>query len=550
MRRNRRREAARTVVVLTAILSVLSVAVLVPAGALSLTTVARQQRCPTAARPSTLPSAAALKRMNAFVGALGARPTGSPAQARYIDWIRRQLRAIRGVRVRELDYGINRWTVSSARLRVWIDGRLSTVPIAGAIPYSKPTGANGVTAPLVAIPDDQAISAANARGRIVVREADAGSVPQSVFLLPLIMWRSYDPQHTIDPKANFYGDFIAYNDRVTDLRNAATAGAAGILFVKNLPRAQILGHYEPYEGTEWGVPGAFLGADQGKPITDALAAGRRTSAQIVVSAHFKRVTTPTVVATIAGLSRQRVVIDSHTDGTNAVEDNGPIAMVAIARYLAARPLACRPRTVELAFVTAHFYQRVGPNPAIRDGGAEQLAQQLDRDYAKGTVSSVLSLEHVGALDYEAVPRPSGAPGDVLRPNGLRAIQFIGVTPSPSLVAAVDNVVRAYHMQRTFLLKGSDAPGTTVPSHCSFGGEGTPYERHLLPTIGVISAPQTLYDPAFGIAGIDFNVMRSEILGYTDLVNRLGALNQQAVAGQVSAERALRAHGARGCPPEN
>jgi hypothetical protein len=83
-------------------------------------------------------------------------------------------------------------------------------------------------------------------------------------------------------------------------------------------------------------------------------------------------------------------------------------------------------------------------------------------------------------------------------NGLRAIQFIGITPSPALVAAVAEVVRNYNMERTILLQGADAPGSTVPSHCNFGGEGTPYNVHLLPTIGVISAPQSLYDPPFGM----------------------------------------------------
>jgi len=149
-----------------------------------------------------------------------------------------------------------------------------------------------------------------------------------------------------------------------------------------------------------------------------------------------------------------------------------------------------------------------------------------------------------------VPRKDGGPGQVLEPNGLRAIQFIGITPSPSLVSTVTGVVRSYDLQRTILLQGADAPGATVPSHCSFGGEGTPFNVHLLPTIGVISAPQSLYDPAFGLEGIDFGVMRSELLAYTELVNRLGSMPQAAVAGSVPAERLQRAAGGAPCPPEN
>ena len=90
--------------------------------------------------------------------------------------------------------------------------------------------------------------------------------------------------------------------------------------------------------------------------------------------------------------------------------------------------------------------------------------------------------------------------------------------------------------------GSDAPGSTVPAHCSFGGEGTPYNHHLLPTVGAIAAPQSLYDPAFGLEGIDFEVMRDELLGYTELLHRLGTMSQADIAGLVNIDRERRALG--------
>jgi hypothetical protein len=502
--------------------------------------------CPVAPDPAALPSAAQLKQMNTFVAKLGSRPTGSRAHARYVGWIRKQLKTIPGIQTTDLRFPINRWSASKASLALRVGGRTRKLPVAAPVPYSKPTGRRGVSAPLAFVPAGTAIDTANASGKIVVREAPAGSIQQALFLLPVVSWTMYDPNNTINPADNFKGDFIAYLDRIADLKDAAAAGAKGIVFVKPLPRRQIKGHYEPYEGLPWGVPGVFLGADQGKPITDAIDAGKHPTARITLKARFKHVKTPSVLATLPGVSPQRLVIDSHTDGTNAVEDNGPVAMVAMARYFAKLPAACRPRTLEFAFSTAHFYQRV-KSPDTRDGGAEQFAQKLDRDYDKGTVSAVVALEHLGAIDYEEVARKTG-PGMRLAPNGLRAIQFIGVTPSPSLVDTVDQVVRSYDMQRTILLQGSDAPGNTVPQHCSFGGEGTPYEKHLLPTVGVIAAPQSLYDPAFRLEGIDFGVMHSEVLGFTELLNRMGAMSQPEIAGKVEAERAQRASGTTpSCP---
>src|SRR5439155_2760258 len=149
----------------------------------------------------------------------------------------------------------------------------------------------GVSAPVVTIPDEEKITEANAAGAIVLRPAPAGSVPNYDFFLPVVSWLVYDPNNTIDPTQNFFGDFINYNARVADLRDAAAAGAKGILFVKELPRAQLIDHYEPDEGTRWGVPGVYLGVDEGKQITDALASGAQVSARLVLHAHFRQVET-------------------------------------------------------------------------------------------------------------------------------------------------------------------------------------------------------------------------------------------------------------------
>jgi hypothetical protein len=509
--------------------------------------VAADAACPVAPDAGALPDAAGLKDMNAFLGPLRARPTGSAQQKVYVDWIRKQVQAIPGVKLTEQPFTIDRWSVQSTKLRLRIDGKLQMLPVASAIPYSLPTSKKGVAGPAVLVPEDQPITDA-ARGRIVVRPAPAGSVPMYDFMLPVVSWERYDPGNTFDPNGNFYGDFINYNKRVTDLRDAAKAGAKGLLFVKELPRRQLVGHYEPYEGSAWKVPGMFLGVDEGKAITDAIGGGHTTSIRIVERAGYKKVETPSLEAVLPGAGPQRIVIDSHTDGTNAVEDNGPVAMVAMLRYYAALPLECRPRTLQFAFSTAHFYQRVA-NAETRHGGAGQLAEQLDREYDSGSVAGVVVIEHLGARDYEMVPRKDGGPGSELALNGLRSIQFIAITPSPALVSAVDSVVRSYDLQRTILLQGADAPGSTVPSHCSFGGEGTPYNVHLLPTIGIIAAPQTLYDPAFELEAIDFDVMHSEVLAYTELINRMQTMSQSDIAGSVPADRARRANGGQTCPNE-
>ncbi len=505
--------------------------------------------CPIEPDASKLPSASQLRDWNRVIDH-GVRPTGSPAQARYVRWIERSLRNVEGVELERDPFQIDRFTPRSTTLGVDGGGpQMRKLSVAGPVPYSKPTGRRGVQAPLAFVPDGEPITAENSSGKIVLRNAPPGAIQQALLLLPIVSWGTYDPDGTIDPNANFYGDFINYNARVADLRAAGEAGAEGVIFVKDLPHRQLLDHYEPYEGERWPVPAAFVGADQGARLMDAIAREAGAEARLTLRASFESVSTHTVIATVPGVSPERIVVDSHTDGTNAAEDNGPVAMVGMARYLAGLPLECRPRTIQFSFVTGHFYQRL-TDPEKRHGGAGVLAEDLDHAYDEGTVSSVVVLEHLGAQAYEAVPRPSGRPGNVLRQTGQRELQFVAITQSPTLVETVDQIVRKYDMRRTVMLQGADAPGTTVPSHCSFGGEGTPYNQRLLPTVAAIAAPQTLYNPIFGLEGIDFEVMRDEMLGYTELLHRLGSMSQSDVAGLVTFDRERRALGGMPCPSEN
>jgi hypothetical protein len=217
----------------------------------------------------------------------------------------------------------------------------------------------------------------------------------------------------------------------------------------------------------------------------------------------------------------------------------------MARYLAARPRRCRARTVEFAFATAHLYQHL-VSTRVREGGAEQLAEQLDRDYARGRVAAVLVLEHFGAREYEAVSR-GDAPGRVLRRTARHEPVLIGVSDSDALVRAVLRRVKGHDLRRHILLKGADAAvPERAPPNCSFGGEGTPFNRHLLPTVGAIAAPWILFNPPFGLESIDFELMRRQTLAFTGLTLDLERMSAREIAGRVDDHRRRRSAGAETC----
>jgi hypothetical protein len=494
--------------------------------------------CPAAAQDDQFASVQQLLRDNQVMARFGERPSGSVNQGKFISWLQQRFARIPGMRLDSIPFPINRWTETGAGLAAGgSSASLSALPIAGSVPYAKPTPSAGVTAPLTYVPTGTALTGTDLRGKIVVRDATPGSIPFAAF--KAVEWFEWDPDGTLlqDQATNYERDFSAYTQRITDLQDAAKAGAAGLVFVHGFPRVQVRDQYAPYEGTRWDIPALYVGADEGEQLKKLAAS--KGSARLQLSAADAQVTTPTVVATLPGASPERFVIESHTDGMNAIWDNGPIAILQLARYFAKQPLECRPRTLQFVFTTGHMYQRL-VGGADRGGSAEQYAKQLDKDYEQGSVALIFTIEHLGAREYAAVPRTDGGPGRVLRQTGRSEASTMFVGESPVLIDAIERDIVNRDVRRSYLLRGSDAPAPKIPFHNSFGGEGTAYQQHLLPTISLVTGPWTLYNPAFGMEAIDGGLMRKQSLVFADLIEGLAGTPAPALAGAYPGYRTLRA----------
>ena len=470
----------------------------------------------------------------------GPRPTASEAHTDYVDWLEDEISAVPGITTSSLDYEVDRWDSGTTTLNV--GGR--SLDVAAAIPFSAATAAGGTTAPLVYLPSGTNITAANAAGKIVVRDLPWNNAPYLLFYPPLLGFAVYDPGLTINMLGSDSTEILAQAG--VDAAAARAAGAAGVLMVSQLPTAQIRGTYAPYEGLPLGVPGAFLGVDEGEAVKAAIRAGGATGT-FVSEVRWTPARTRTLLATLRGASDQKIVVTSHTDGMNPVWDNGPLSMLAQARWLAALPAACRPKTIQFAFTTGHLYQHL-TGDGTREGGAGQYAALLDREYDEGKVAAVVVLEHIGARRYDAVARPNGLPGkQLVADRSLNELLLLPITDSWPLRDAVQDAIEDRDVRRTALVKGlSAADLTTVPHHCSFGGEGTPYVQHLLPTISPIAAPKMLFSPQFGTEALDVDLWRRGTLAFTDVVLKLGTMTQADIAGDFTFMREQRARGARTC----
>ncbi|MFI6102275.1 PA domain-containing protein [Lentzea sp. NPDC051213] len=452
--------------------------------------------CPASIDDRTFASASSLRELNATVAGFGLRATGSPAHKRLISWLERRVTRLPGISVRSEQFRIQRWHPGPGLLL----GAGGAVPVASAIPYSAPGLRSGT---LVKLPAGEPITAANARGKVVLRDFPA--VDRGYFAEPLLH---------------------------QDMVDAGTAGAAGVVVAFPFPHEQVRGYWDPHVGTHYRVPGVFVGADAALKLQ----VGTRTT--IGVLAGRSPATTRSLIATLPGLSSERIVIDTNTDGVGWVQENGTVALLALAEHFARLPLRCRPRTLEFVFATGHLHR-----PAE---GSEFRARALDADYDSGSVAFAFVLEHLGTREY----LPSEGE---LRATGAAEISgwFAG---SPVLAQTATTALAGRAVDRTIVLPGSDTPVPgRAPPQCSFGGIGTHFHSHLVPTMAMISGPWTLWAPSFGADAVDHERMRRQVLAAGDAVLALGAVPREQIAGPYLDLRQARAGGAPTCshdlPPE-
>jgi hypothetical protein len=490
---------------------------------------------------------AQLREMVEAVNSYGPRILGSTAHNKAIAWLKREAKSIDGATTAYDKYKIHRWqprahmkrgpgldiSGAAALAIIQADGSKVDVPAAGAVHWSKPTTKKGQNGGLVYLPPGQAITADNAARRVVVRDFPKSSIPYILFQVVGI----YITPDLIDEPGDYDRPYLGGGAIHDDLIAAGEAGAAGVVFAFDLPREQVAGYYDPHTGTIYGVPAVFVGGAEGAQLKAAAAQG--LSASVSVRAKIDRATTKNLVATIPGSSPEKIALLANTDGNSWVQENGIIGMLALARYYASLPMECRPRTLELAFTTAH-------DGIVQDGG-ERYSTRLDQEYDEGKVAFGFAIEHLGTR--EILPAGDGADRHLVF-SGLGDAFLFAAGDSDVLKQAAVTATQSRNLDRTAVLLGVAAPDATrVPPICSMGGLGNFFHRKLIPTLAMISGPWSLYDPVFGADAIDFDRMRSQLLAAGDTILALAGLPREQIAGDYTRFRQEAAQGMPTCPAE-
>ena len=496
--------------------------------------------CPSTVNGRAFASVAQLRRLVRQENGFGERYLASRAHNRTIGWIEDEVGAIDGFRVRADRYRLWRWlprTKAKGRpgldlaraggLTVTRNGAISKVPVAGAVRWSEPTGKPGRKGQLVYLAPGEEITPQNSAGKVVIREFPITSLPYAA----LQVIGLYITPDLAGATGDYTRPFL--NTQHDDLLAASAAGAAGVIFTFDVPREQVKGYGDPHDGTIYKVPGVFVGGVEARRLKALAAQG--ASARVVVRAKVGRATTTNVIATLPGRSSQKIALGANTDGQSWVQEDAVSGLIAFARYYARLPLRCRPRTLQIAFTSAH--------DAVVNDGMDPYSARLDAEYDKGGVAFAFAVEHLGTR--EIVPN---AAGNRLRFTGKGEPFLFAAGDSDLLRRTAVKITKRRKLDQTAVLQGLGLPTAgQVPPICNMGGLGTFFQTHLIPTLAMISGPWSLYAPAFRGSAIDYKRMRSQLLAMGDTVLALDGAPMDQIAGDYPELRERRAQGAPTCP---
>ena len=437
-----------------------------------------------------LPSRDAVWNDQLRLNRLGPRYTGDESHLRLIDWMSEELERT-GLRVMNDDSRFERWSARAASLALGT-GR-EPIPVASPYPYTSPTGAAGIEAPLVhggsaSEPDARADLA----GRIVYLDAPAPS-------LPFGQW--YSAPRLYGAAAQFpqaISHAAAQVVTAPDLSEFAKRGARGVILGwTNVSEEQAAGQYLPFNRPMQPIPGLWVGPAAAARLGAAARASETVRLTLEADIDPNGLSR-TIYAELPGSTGETVIVNTHSDGPNAVEENGPIGLVALARRLAALPRSQRRRSVMFVMASGHF---VGPQLASTDGFIREHPDVMERTVA------ALAVEHLGAMEW------ADQPGRGYAPTGRPELSYL-FTQDPRLAELALAVSRV----------AGDPRGAIAHPRAAthFFGEGRPLARSGVPAIGFIPIPSYLLSSApDGHAGkLDPQLMHAQIRFMSLLLDRI------------------------------
>jgi hypothetical protein len=443
-----------------------------------------------------------------WMNSLGPRYCGNKAHMTLIQFLEDEL----------VKCGLTLSSIHNNTLQQWLPRNVTLKSKAGSLPvgafcrWAQQTGPQGVTAPLHYVGEVKGASRfdwtlypdkrsklpipADVKGKIALVEINAGKRPLGLMFDGQVRYMFDKDQG--QPFPDFQGPSASNMAFTPDgfEENLRKAGAVGLIYAWNgLADEDAQG--QSRLGTEhlpslWVVPttGTKLKAmaKSGEPVTLTVEADTQANAP-----------TRTIVATLPGMSEESIILWSHTDGPNALQENGHLAILNMVRYLSKLPKTARKRTITVVIPEGHFAEQYVPTSAWIKQRPELVQKAV----------ALIAAEHLGGTEWLSDPV-----ANTYKPSGKHEIAF-AFCPSAPMQALAKQAVQDQPLGREAIIgtdKFSFTPGIAA------------WRQTKLPSFAYISIPSYLMaDSSNGhIAKLDPKLYYAQVQMLLRLVHAVDA----------------------------
>ncbi|MTG98756.1 MULTISPECIES: hypothetical protein [Myroides] len=444
---------------------------------------------------------------------LGPRYTGNAAHAHFVEYIRTKFDQC-NIEVFEDKINFTKWEAKKWQLQT-IDSlnNKEIIPTSFYYPYSGSTEAKGITAPLEYVGNSKS-KLKNAKGKIAIFEVSIPPVPRSM----LFRKRSLYPTDTHLPTL-IENTVIASVLNGPDLQEAHDNDVLGIICVwKNLSGENALNQYLPFTTPLFHCPTLWVNQEQGERLKEL--AKQNKSINLVLEAD---ITPDSESSTLYGIiegknSQEAIIINTHTDGPNAIEENGAIALIELAKYYSALPKEKRNRTLIFVFATGHFQL-----PQFGINHRQATSKWLkDHPYLWDGVDSHkkaiagLTIEHLGSSEWKDNNQHTAY--SKTNPIDLELVY----TSNKTMDAIYLKALEARNKVRTMTLR---------PHNTFYFGEGQPLYQVGIPTISLVPAPDYLCKemPNGDIDKLDKELIYEQTMTFKKIIDILDKVNAKEIS---------------------
>lgn len=441
-----------------------------------------------------------LEGMNKM-NACGVRLTGSKAHSDFIRYIKDEIGKM-GIEIFTDPFWFRRWEEKNSSIDILDGDNQISIPVSSAYPYSGETDENGVTGELVYV--DSPADLTKISGKIAVFDiSNINFIPSEIAFDK----RSSYPEDVVLP-SKYEGPVItSFVQCFYGIFSKLAKAKAAILIWKGLHDDCVQGQYLSFIMGYQKIPMLWVNQTQGEKVTDAAKAHK--SAKLVLTANIEEnAFTESFYCILKGKrEKEAVIVNTHTDGTNCVEENGAIALLQLMKNLNGQELE---RTHIFVFTTGHF--RLPKFKDIRTGSFQSASRWLAMhrelwdgkgDHFKCVAN--LTLEHMGCKEWREVD------GEY-KYTGEQDVELVYTGNKFMDDLYIDTVKEREHV-RTMTLRGHNM---------LHFGEGQNFFTMGIPEISLVPAPYYLcvVSDTHEMEKFDIDLMVEQTGTFARLIERL------------------------------